>query len=130
MKRVIDWGKWSRRANTGVAALALLFAAGLIVYYIWFPSWGYFHADCADTILWAEATWDAGSLLNPDFCLRLSAALRRPAADGPFYRPVRVSTTAQAIGMTLFLLLFIGALAALFSARCAGPPAGPWLPSP
>ena len=44
-----------------------LFAAGLIVYYIWFPSWGYFHADCADTILWAEATWDAGSLLNPDF---------------------------------------------------------------
>lgn len=114
MKRVIDWGKWSRRANTGVAALALLFAAGLIVYYIWFPSWGYFHADCADTILWAEATWDAGSLLNPDFAYACLLPFGGQLLMAPFIGLFGVSTTAQAIGMTLFLLLFIGALAALF----------------
>ena len=49
---------------------ALFFAvlsAGTVVYYIVYPSAAYFHADCSDTILWAQASYDSGTMFNPDF---------------------------------------------------------------
>lgn len=113
MKQRIDRGKWPRRAGMGAAALALLAAAGLIVYYIWFPARGYFHADCTDTILWAEAAWDAGGLLNPDFAYACLLPFGGQLLMLPFIGLFGVSMTTHMIGMTLFLLLFAGAIVAL-----------------
>lgn len=47
--------------------IVTLLAAAAVGYYILFPGWGYFHSDCTDTILWAQASYDAGALFNPDF---------------------------------------------------------------
>ena len=52
-----------------LAATALFMVASLatVIYYIIYPSAAYFHADCSDTIFWAQASFDGKTLFNPDF---------------------------------------------------------------
>ena len=45
----------------------LLLSFGIIAYYTVFPSRGAFHSDCTDTLMWALASHEGGSLFNPDF---------------------------------------------------------------
>ena len=84
----------------------VLLALGAVVYYILFPSKGEFHADCTDTILWANASYTSGKILDPDF---------RYACLMPFggnllmllFMPVfGLSMTTHILGMLLFMVLF------------------------
>ena len=53
-------------AYVAAAVFAAISVSG-VIYYIIYPSGAFFHADCSDTILWAQASYDSGSLFNPDF---------------------------------------------------------------
>ena len=59
-----------------LACLIILLGVSLIGYFILFPAWGYFHSDCTDTILWAQAGYDAGGflmrILHMPACFRLA----------------------------------------------------------
>lgn len=96
--------------------IALLAAAVLIVaYYVLFPSRTYFHADTTDTLMWAQASYDAGSLFNPEFhyaCfLPFNTSLLMTALIPLF----GVSMTTHVLGMLGFFLLFTAAF--IFCAR-------------
>ncbi len=85
-----------------------------IGYYILFPARGFFHSDCADTLLWAQAAFDSGGLLNPDFNYACFLPIGGQLLMLPFIPFFGVSMTTHTIGMALFLLLFATALVFMF----------------
>jgi hypothetical protein len=94
--------------------LPALIALGSIPYFILGPARGFFHADCTDTIYWAEAAVESGRLLNPDFGY---AALLPFGANLwliPLVRLFGMSYGTHSAGMLIFVLVY-GA-AALFLA--------------
>ncbi len=93
---------------------ALLLSVVLVGYYILFPAWGDFHADCTDTILWAQAAYDGKALINFDFAYACYLPIGGQLLMLPFIPLFGVSTTTHTIGMMLFFLLFTAALLLLF----------------
>lgn len=89
------------------AALFLTLAVGAVIYYIIWPSGAYFHADCSDTILWAQASYDSKSLFNPDFGYAATLPFGGTMLMLPFIGIFGVSMTTQHIGMVLFALLML-----------------------
>lgn len=97
--------------------LAALFAAAsviTVIYYIICPSEAYFHSDCADTILWAQASYDAKSLFNPDFGYAAMLPFGGAMLMAPLIGIFGVSMTTHHIGMVLFALLMFAAVWFLF----------------
>ncbi len=97
---VKDWG-WA----------ALLLAAVFIIgYYTLFPSRGYFHSDTTDTLMWAVASNESGSLFNTDFdyaCLLPFGTTLIMTALIPVFG---VTMTTHVIGMLCFFLIFTAGL--------------------
>ena len=52
----IDLKKLKSRSLLVLSVAFALGAIGTVLYYIFFPSAAFFHSDCADTILWAQAS--------------------------------------------------------------------------
>ena len=92
---------------------ALFFAvlsAGTVVYYIVYPSAAYFHADCSDTILWAQASYDSGTMFNPDFGYAAMLPFGGTTLMLPFIGIFGVSMTTHRIGMVLFALIMFASV--------------------
>ncbi len=82
----------------------------LIGYYILFPSRNVFHSDTTDTLMWAAASYEGGSLFNPDFnyaCLLPFSTSLIMTALIPIFG---VSMTTHVLGMLIFFLIMTGAL--------------------
>lgn len=86
------------------------FSLLLILYYIIFVAKGYYHADCTDTLMWAEAAYDAKALMNPDFSYACLLPFGGQLLMLPFVAIFGVGMKAQIIGMVLFYILFVLAL--------------------
>ncbi len=93
-------------------AAALFAAASLatVIYYIIYPSEAFFHADCSDTILWAQASYDGKALFNPDFGYAAMLPFGGTMLMLPFIGAFGVSMATHHIGMVLFVLLFFAAV--------------------
>lgn len=91
-------------------AWAFLFAVAVCAYFILYPAEGFFHSDCTDTILWAEASYDAGAVFNPDF--KYAALLPFGASIWlvPLIAIFGVTMKTHVIGMLIFLLLFAASI--------------------
>ena len=93
-------------ASIGLLAFAII----LIAYYTLFASRGSFHSDTTDTIMWAQASYDAGKLFNPDF----SYACLLPFGTSlimTFLIPFTgVTMTTHVLGMCIFFFLFTGSM--------------------
>ncbi len=74
---------------------------------------GYYHADCTDSIMWAGASYDAGKLINPDFCYAAMMPFAANIIMWPLIAIFGLGLKAQIIGMVIFFLLFIAALIAV-----------------
>jgi hypothetical protein len=85
-----------------------------VLYYVIVVAKGYYHSDCTDTIMWAQAAWDAKALMNPDFKYACLLPFGGQLLMIPFVAMFGVSMKAQIIGMTLFCLLFSAAIIWLF----------------
>ncbi|MBE6850125.1 MAG: hypothetical protein E7504_00055 [Ruminococcus sp.] len=82
----------------------------LIGYYILLPSRAYFHSDTTDTLMWAAASYEGGTLFNRDFtyaCLLPFGTSLIMTALIPIFG---VSMTTHVLGMLVFFLLFTAAL--------------------
>lgn len=79
----------------------------------YFISKGYYHADCTDTITWAEAVLDGKALMNSDFYYACLLPFGGQLLMVPFVAIFGVSMTAQLCGMVLFAICFGLALAFL-----------------
>ena len=99
------------------AAGAALFAAmaGLITYYILVSGVTEMHADCIDTLYWAEATARSGRLFDPNFSYACLLPFGGHWFMVPFVLMFGFSLRAQACGMLLFFIVFTAALFFLFA---------------
>ena len=91
-------------------AFAFLFAIAVCAYFILFPAEGFFHSDCTDSLFWAEASYDAGAVFNPDF--KYAALLPFGASLWlvPLIALFGVTMKTHVIGMMIFLLLFAASI--------------------
>lgn len=104
-------GKMIRKVLLIVLALIpALIAVGLAVYYILCPGEGYFHADCADSIYWANASLESGAVFDSTF--GYAGMLLFPAGLWlmPLISVFGLGITAHNIGMVIFVLLFAGSV--------------------
>ena len=110
MKKFWDWF----RTHTRIRALLLsapwlLVTLGVTLYYIIGPSVGYFHSDCADSILWANATVESGKIFAEDFHYAALLPFGSTVWMAPVVAIFGLTMRAQIISMVIFALLFIAA---------------------
>ncbi len=106
----VDLKKLKNRFAFAAAALFAAASLATVIYYIILPSEAFFHADCSDTILWAQASYDGGSLFNPDFGYAAMLPFGGTMLMLPFIGAFGVSMTTHHIGMVLFTLLFFASV--------------------
>ncbi len=102
----IDLKKLTSKLFLALSAAFALGAIGTVLYYIFFPSAAFFHSDCADTILWAQASVEGKTLFNPDFGYAALLPFGGTAVMIPLVAIFGVGMTAQHVGMAIFTLLF------------------------
>lgn len=102
-------------AFDGGIVLIGIFSFLLVLYYVVFIAKGYYHSDCTDTIMWAEASLDAKALMNQDFAYACLLPFGGQLLMLPFVAVFGVGMKAQILGMTLFYLIFV--LALIYFAR-------------
>ena len=107
------------KSRIPIAAAAIFAALGLItvIYYIIYPSAAYFHADCSDTLLWAQASYDGKAMFNPDFGYAAMLPIGGATLMLPFISLFGVSVTTHRIGLILFTLILYAAV--IFLCRSA-----------
>ncbi len=99
------------------AAFALL-GVFTVLFYIFGPGVGYMHSDCTDTILWAQASYDSGKWISPNFYYAAQLPFGGNLLMLPFIPLFGVSITTHSLGMTLFMLLFVVSI--FLACRAAG----------
>lgn len=97
-----------------VALPLFLLSLGVILYYIIGPSEGYFHSDCTDSILWANAALESGTILSEDFYYAAILPFGSFLWMVPLVAVFGLSMRAQIISMSVFAVLFCAALTFFF----------------
>lgn len=88
------------------AIFLILYAIGITVFYILFAAKGEFHADCTDTIMWANASVESGHLYDSDFHYACFLPFGTSLLMQPFVTLFGLTMKAHVIGMMGFFILF------------------------
>jgi hypothetical protein len=96
-----------------ISFLFLIVSFLFVGYYIIFPSRGEFHADCTDTLMWAEATYDSGKIFNEDFEYACLLAFGGQWIMVPLIAVFGVTMKTQILGMYIFFIIFMVSLFAM-----------------
>lgn len=96
--------------QTRLLQILSLFLTSMAFYYIWGPATAEFHADCADTLYWAKASLDSGSLFNEQFHYACLLPFGGQLIFLPFLKIFGTTMLAYRLSMTTFALLFAVAL--------------------
>ncbi len=107
---LVDLKKLKNGFINGIAALFAAISLATVIYYIIYPSAAFLHADCTDTILWAQASYDGKCLFNENFGYAAMLPFGGTMLMIPFIGIFGVSMTTQHIGMVLFTLLLFASV--------------------
>lgn len=93
-----------------MVALPIILSLTAAIYYILGPAEGYLHADCSDSLYWANASYESGNVFDPTY--RYAALLPFSAQlwMTPLVAVFGFTMTAQNIGMIIFVLIFAASL--------------------
>lgn len=93
-----------------MVALPVILSLAAAIYYILGPAEGYLHADCSDSLYWAQAAYESGQVFDPTY--RYAALLPFSAQlwMTPLVAVFGFTMTAQNIGMIIFVLVFAASL--------------------
>ena len=88
-----------------VAAVIFLGAVCVTTYYVTTVSKAEFHADCTDTIMWANATSESGHAYDKDFSYACFLPFSTSTIMVPLLHFFGLSMTAHIVGMMCFFIL-------------------------
>ncbi len=88
-----------------VSLLIFLFSVVSVIYYITTVSKSEFHADCTDTIMWANASYESGKVYDPDFTYACFLPFGTNLIMQPMISIFGLSLKAHIIGMMGFFIL-------------------------
>lgn len=94
----------------------LLFSFWVLFYYLFGPALGYFHSDCADSLIWAQATVESGEVLAEDFSYAAILPFGAPLWMVPILKIFGFTMKAQTISMCIFTAVFLLSAFAMFRA--------------
>ncbi len=83
----------------------LVISVYLVGYYTLFPSRGYFHSDSTDTIMWAVASEESGTLFNPEFTYACLLPFGTSLIMQALMKFFGVTMLTHVLGMFIFFLL-------------------------
>ena len=87
-------------------SLLVLAALVLVFTYICQTGWSFYNSDCADSLFWAQASYEAKSLFNKDFIYACTLPFGGQWFFLPFIGLFGMTMKTQILGMCLFLLVF------------------------
>ncbi len=91
-------------------ALPLILAFSAAVYYISGPAEGYFHADCSDSLYWANASLESGSVFDETYNYAALLPFSANLWMTPLIAAFGFGMTAQNLGMIIFVVVFCASL--------------------
>lgn len=94
-------------AETAVTLLFTFASLWVLIYYITGPALGYFHSDCADSLLWSQAMIDSGKILTEDFSYAAILPFGSPFFMVPMLKLFGYTMKAQSASMCIFAVIFI-----------------------
>ncbi len=116
MNRFSDWIK-KHRIYSLISCLGLLgVSMGLLIYYIVGPSTAFFHADCADSLMWAQISIETGKVFSEDFYYAALLPFGANLWMIPVLRIFGYTMAAQKISMSIFAVIFVLAAFSMFRA--------------
>lgn len=92
-----------------IYATGLLTVLGLL-FHVMFVEKGYYHADCTDSIMWAQATLEGKALVDPGFIYAGIMPFAGNIIFLPFVAIFGFGMKAQIAGMVTFYIIFVLAL--------------------
>lgn len=103
------------RLLCGIAAGALLLLTlFVVIHFITGPAIAFFHSDCADSLLWAQAMVESGQVLTEDFSYAALLPFGSPVWMVPVLQIFGYTMTAQTVSMVIFAVIFVLAAYSLF----------------
>ncbi len=99
---------WKNNANiANVGAIFLILTALFsVAYFIIYPSKGFYHADCYDTLYWANATYESGKIFSEHFHYSALLPFGAQLWMVPLIAIFGMTMKTQLIGMLIFMLVF------------------------
>ena len=88
-----------------ISVFLFIGASSAVVYYIMFASRGEFHADCTDTIMWANASVESGKLYDPNFTYACFLPFSTSTLIIPLIKIFGFGMTAHSVGMLCYFIL-------------------------
>ncbi len=101
-----------------LSIILALSAFAIAIYYTVGPSAGEFHADCSDTLYWANASYESGKIISDTFSYSALLPFGGQTIMTPLIAVFGFSMTAHIVGMVIFTVIF--ALALYFFFRSIG----------
>ncbi|MBQ8140435.1 MAG: hypothetical protein IJ038_01925 [Clostridia bacterium] len=89
------------------SVLFLALSVFTLVYYITGPALEYFHSDCADSLIWAQATVESGDILSENFSYAALLPFGSPIWMVPVLKIFGFTMKAQTVSMVIFALIFV-----------------------
>ncbi len=108
---------WFKIAFAILAALPMIAALYLALYYIYGPGEGYFHSDCTDTLYWANAALEGNGIFDDQYNYAALLPFSTVWIMQPLIKIFGFGMTAHNLGMAIFAVLFAGSI--YFCARSA-----------
>ncbi len=117
--RISDIGGklWFKIAFAILAAIPMIAALYLALYYIYGPGEGYFHSDCTDTLYWANAALEGNGIFDDQYNYAALLPFSTVWIMQPLIKAFGFGMTAHNLGMAIFAVLFAGSI--YFCARSA-----------
>ena len=110
MKPLLQYFREHRKLTALLLTLPWLLASlGVILYYIFGPSVGYFHSDCADSLLWANASLESGRVFSEEFSYAALLPFGSTIWMVPIIAIFGLTMRAQLISMAIFAILYCAA---------------------
>ena len=97
-----------------VLIIATLLSAVSVLYYTAFLSKNFVNTDIFDTLIWAKASYESGRIISSDFNYSAILPFGGSLLMLPFIEFFGISFTTHAVGMVLFVIIFLCSLSLFF----------------
>ncbi len=90
-----------------VSCAFLAISFWILLYYVTGPALAYFHSDCADSLIWAQAMLESGEILSEDFSYAAILPFGSPLWMVPILKIFGYTMKAQTLSMCVFAVIFV-----------------------
>lgn len=108
--KIVSVQKVGNIALTFLSALVFIVTVIATLYYVIVLSRAEFHADCTDTIMWANASYESGKVYDPNFKYACFLPFGTNLIMYPLLHFFGLSLTTHLLGMTGFFVIITSCL--------------------